>query len=70
MQGPQGRPRLQGLPGKRQQKLVNFTINTFGQIFRCLPDERIEGGDFEKNDGTGGHSAFTERNFLAEQVGN
>jgi len=38
------------------------------QIFRCLPDERIEGGDFEKNDGTGGHSAFTERNFLAEQV--
>ena len=50
--------------------MVNFTINTFGQIFRCLPDERIEGGDFEKNDGTGGHSAFTERNFLAEQVGN
>jgi len=38
------------------------------QIFRCLPDERIEGGDFEKNDGTGGHSAFTERDFLAEQV--
>ena len=45
--------------------MVEFTL---GQIFRCLPDERIEGGDFEKNDGTGGHSAFTERNFLAEQV--
>ena len=25
-------------------------------------------GDFEKNDGTGGHSAFKERDFLAEQV--
>ena len=50
--------------------MINFTMNTFDQIFRCLPDERIEGGDFEKNDGTGGHSAFTERNFLAEQVGN
>ena len=43
---------------------------TFGQIFRCLPDERVEGGDFEKNDGTGGHSAFAERDFLAEQVAN
>ena len=70
MQGPQERPWLQGLPGKKQQRLINFTMNKIlCQIFRCLPDERIEGGDFEKNDGTGGHSAFTERNFLAEQVG-
>ena len=38
------------------------------QIFRCAPNERVEGGDFEKNDGTGGHSAFQTRDFLAEQV--
>lgn len=38
------------------------------KIFRCSPNERIEGGDFEKNDGTGGHSAFNTRDFLAEQV--
>ena len=55
---------------KRQQQSVLPTMFIFGQIFRCLPDERVEGGDFEKNDGTGGHSAFAERDFLAEQVEN
>ena len=43
-------------------------FDNFYQIFRCSPNERIEGGDFEKNDGTGGHSAFNTRDFLAEQV--
>ena len=56
-------------PRYRQKKMVRFlNVTFFDQIFRCLPDERVEGGDFEKNDGTGGHSAFTERDFLAEQV--
>ena len=55
---------------KRQQQSIHPIMCIFGQIFRCLPDERVEGGDFEKNDGTGGHSAFAERDFLAEQVGN
>ena len=37
------------------------------RFFRCKPDDHIVLGDFEKNDGSGGRSAFEERTFLAEQ---
>jgi len=38
------------------------------KIYRSLPDEKVEGGDIEHNDGTGGHSAFLERHIVADQV--
>lgn len=37
------------------------------KIFRAKPNDHILGGDFENDDGTGGHSAYADRNFLAEQ---
>lgn len=37
------------------------------RIFRAKADDHILGGDFENNDGTGGHSAYDERTFMAEQ---
>jgi peptidyl-prolyl isomerase H (cyclophilin H) len=37
------------------------------KIFRAKADDHILGGDFENDDGTGGHSAYEEKYFLAEQ---
>ncbi len=37
------------------------------KIFRAKADDHILGGDFENDDGTGGHSAYDEKYFLAEQ---
>eukprot|EP00092_Neocalanus_flemingeri_P020089 GFUD01021750.1.p1 GENE.GFUD01021750.1~~GFUD01021750.1.p1 ORF type:complete len:594 (-),score=132.57 GFUD01021750.1:493-2229(-) len=37
------------------------------KIYRAKDDDHLLGGDFENNDGTGGHSAFEERYVLAEQ---
>ena len=37
------------------------------KIFKAKPDDHIYGGDFDNNDGTGGHSAFEEKLVLAEQ---
>lgn len=37
------------------------------KIFRAKMDDHILGGDFENDDGTGGHSAYDEKYFLAEQ---
>lgn len=36
-------------------------------IYRAKGDDHLLGGDFENNDGTGGHSSFEERYVLAEQ---
>jgi len=37
------------------------------KIFRAKANDHILGGDYENDDGTGGHSAYDERHFLAEQ---
>lgn len=37
------------------------------KIFRAKANDHILGGDFENDDGTGGHSAYEEKYFLAEQ---
>jgi len=37
------------------------------KIFKAKPDDHVCGGDFDKNDGTGGHSAFQEKLVMAEQ---
>jgi len=37
------------------------------KIFKAKPDDHIFGGDFDNNDGTGGHSAFEEKLVMAEQ---
>jgi len=37
------------------------------RIFRAKANDHVLGGDFENNDGTGGHSAYDEKYFLAEQ---
>ena len=37
------------------------------KIFRAKLNDHILGGDFENDDGTGGHSAYDEKYFLAEQ---
>ena len=37
------------------------------KIFRAKANDHILGGDFENDDGTGGHSAYDEKYFLAEQ---
>jgi len=37
------------------------------KIFRAKMNDHILGGDFENDDGTGGHSAYEEKYFLAEQ---
>ena len=38
------------------------------QIFASKRDHHVRGGDFENNDGTGGHSAHEERYMVAEQA--
>ena len=40
---------------------------TGSKIFRAKANDHILGGDFENDDGTGGHSAYEEKYFLAEQ---
>ena len=37
------------------------------KIFRAKANDHLLGGDFENDDGTGGHSAYDEKYFLAEQ---
>jgi len=37
------------------------------KIFRAKMNDHILGGDIENDDGTGGHSAYEEKYFLAEQ---
>lgn len=37
------------------------------KFFRCKPDDHVVMGDFERNDGSGGRSAFATRFFMAEQ---
>ena len=37
------------------------------KIFRAKANDHVLGGDFENDDGTGGHSAYEEKYFLAEQ---
>ena len=37
------------------------------RIFRAKANDHVLGGDFENDDGTGGHSAYEEKYFLAEQ---
>jgi len=37
------------------------------KIFKAKPDDHVCGGDFDNNDGTGGHSAFQEKLVMAEQ---
>ncbi len=37
------------------------------KLFRAKADDHVLGGDFENDDGTGGHSAYEEKYFLAEQ---
>jgi len=37
------------------------------KIFKAKPDDHVCGGDFDNNDGTGGHSAFSEKLVMAEQ---
>jgi len=37
------------------------------KIFRAKADDHILGGDFDNDDGTGGHSAYEDKYFLAEQ---
>ena len=37
------------------------------RIFRAKSNDHVLGGDFENDDGTGGHSAYEEKYFLAEQ---
>jgi len=37
------------------------------KIFRAKADDHILGGDFDNDDGTGGHSAYDDKYFLAEQ---
>jgi len=37
------------------------------RIFRAKMNDHILGGDFENDDGTGGHSAYDDKYFLAEQ---
>ena len=38
------------------------------QIFASKRDHHVRGGDFENNDGSGGHSAHEERYMVAEQA--
>ena len=38
------------------------------KIFRAKANDHILGGDFENDDGTGGHSAYEEKYFLAEHT--
>ena len=40
---------------------------TGSRIFRAKANDHVLGGDFENDDGTGGHSAYEEKYFLAEQ---
>ena len=37
------------------------------RIYQAQANNHVAGGDFERDDGTGGHSAFDEQLFLAEQ---
>jgi len=37
------------------------------RMYQAQANNHIAGGDFENDDGTGGHSAFDEQHFLAEQ---
>ncbi|XP_023326914.1 interaptin isoform X2 [Eurytemora carolleeae] len=37
------------------------------KIFRAKANDHILGGDFENDDGTGGHSAYEDKYFMAEQ---
>lgn len=50
---------LQGLPDGRGYQ--------GSRIFRAKANDHVLGGDFENDDGTGGHSAYEEKYFLAEQ---
>jgi len=63
-------------PDKAPFMSENFIKLTMGKrgfgykgskFFRCKPDDHVVMGDFEKNDGSGGRSAYTSRYFLAEQ---
>lgn len=63
-------------PDKAPFMSENFIRLTLGKrgfgykgskFFRCKPDDHVVMGDFERNDGSGGRSAYTSRYFLAEQ---